>query len=165
MSEGSGTVTPAGTRLPVPVVGVVSGVAAGVVMGILLSVGTELMPLIGALYGYESFWWGWIAHLVNSAVFGLAFALIFSRPLFRPDPPNRWTYLGYGLGYGAFLEIVTGGVLFPLWLRAAAAPELSLPFFPIPGTADRFVPAVVLGVAHLVYGVVLGALVARMSGE
>ena len=145
--------------------GATAGVVAGIAMGALLSVGTELMPLIGALYGMESFWWGWAAHLLNSAIFGTVFALVVSRRLIRPDPPQLGTYLAYGLVYGALLEIVTGGVLFPLWLRAAARPELALPFFPIPGTVGRFVPAIVLGVAHLVYGVTLGGTYAILSEE
>lgn len=162
----SSEVRPIGTarHLPAPAAGVVSGVIAGVGMGLVLSVGTELVPLIGALYGRESFLWGWVAHLLNSAAFGLLFSLVVSRPVVRPDPPRVGTYLAYGLVYGALLEIVTGGVLFPLWLRAGAAPELALPFFPIPGTADQFVPAVLLGVGHLVYGALLGPAYALTSG-
>lgn len=150
--------------MPGPVAGAVSGLVAGVAMGVVLSIGTELMPLIGALYGRESFWWGWLAHLGNSTVFGLVFSLAVSHPVVRPDPPRVGTYLAYGLVYGALLEIVTGRVLFPLWLAAAAAPELSLPFFLVPGTADRFLPAVMLGLGHLVYGGLLGPLYAVASG-
>lgn len=59
---------------------------------------------------------------------------------------------------------MTGGILFPLWLQAAAEPELSFPFFPILGTVERVIPAIVLGIAHLVYGALLGVLYAAMSG-
>lgn len=136
--------------------GVVSSLVAGVGMGVVLSVGTELLPLIGAIYGLESFTWGWVAHLANSVFFGLVFVGIVSRRFVRDSRPSLGTYIGYGLVYGALLEIVTGGILFPLWLRAAAAPELSFPFYPLPGTVTWFVPAIVLGVAHLVYGALLG---------
>ena len=144
--------------------GVVAGIVAGVGMGGVLSIGTGLMPLIGALYGRESFAWGWIAHLANSVFFALLFVAIVSRPVVRDSGPSLGTYLGYGLLYGAMLEVVTGGVLFPLWLRAAGAPELSLPFFPIPGTVERFLPAIVLGIGHLVYGALLGFTYAYLGG-
>ena len=143
---------------------VVSGLVAGVGMGLVLSVGTGLLPLIGALYGRESFAWGWIAHLLNSLFFALVFVVVVSRPFVRDSDPSLGTYVGYGLVYGALLEVVTGGVLFPLWLAAAGAPELTLPFFPIPGTVERFVPAIALGVAHLVYGGLLGLTYAYLGG-
>jgi hypothetical protein len=141
---------------------VASGVVAGVGMGVVLSVGTGLLPLIGALYGQESVAWGWLSHLFNSVVFALLFAAAVSRPIARPNPPRLGTYVAYGLVYGALLEIVTGGVLFPLWLAAAAEPELAVPFFPV--YSDNFVWAIVLGIAHLVYGVLLGAGYAVASG-
>lgn len=144
--------------------GVVAGLVGGVGMGVVLSVGTELMPLIGALYGRESFAWGWVAHLLNSVLFGLVFVAVVSQPVVREYGASTGTYLAYGLVYGALLEVVTGGVLFPLWLRASGAPELSLPFFPIPGPVGQFVPAVALGLAHLVYGALLGLAYAYLIG-
>lgn len=164
MATGSGS-GDAGTAREVIRDGAVSGLVAGVGMGVLLSVGTGLLPLIGALYGRESFAWGWVAHLGNSVFFGLVFVAIVSRPFVRASHPPLGTYLGYGIVYGAMLEVVTGGILFPLWLRAAEAPELSFPFFPIPGAVEQFSPAIVLGLAHLVYGALLGLTYAYLSGS
>lgn len=146
-------------------IGVLAGLLAGVGMGVVLSVGTDLLPLIGALYGQESFLWGWVAHLANSAFFGLVFATIVSRSVVRESASSIGSYVAYGLAYGALLEIVTGGILFPLWLASAGAPELALPFFPIPGTVERFVPAIVLGIGHLVYGTLLGAAYGWLAGR
>ena len=145
--------------------GAVAGLLAGVGMGVVLSVGTGLMPLIGALYGLESFAWGWVAHLINSVVFALVFATIVSRSVVRESARSIGSYVGYGLLYGAMLEIVTGGILFPLWLAAAGDPALAVPFFPIPGTVERFVPAIVLGLGHLVYGAILGAAYGWLAGR
>ncbi|QLG62409.1 hypothetical protein [Halorarum salinum] len=134
----------------------VAGLLAGLSMGVVLSVGTELMPLIGALYGMESVLGGWIAHLANSVVFALLFAAVLSRDIVRHESFTLSTYLGIGIGYGAVLGVVTAGVLFPLWLDAGTGVGLPFPFLPFPGTGDWFVSSLVLGLAHLVYGAVLG---------
>lgn len=142
----------------------VAGVLAGTAMGLILSVGTELMPLVGALYGVPGFVGGWIAHLLNSVVFAFGFAALLSRPLLRGTGFTLSTYVGLGIGYGAFLGIVTGGVLFPLWLNAGTAAGLPFPFLPIPGSeTGLFVSSLVLGLSQLVYGAILGAVYAVTS--
>ncbi|MFC4553168.1 MULTISPECIES: hypothetical protein [Halorussus] len=144
------------------VAAVVAGLAAGAAMGAVLSVGTNLLPLVGALYGMESYLGGWVAHLANSVVFALLFAAILSRPVVRRESFALSTYVGIGVGYGAFLGIVTGGVLFPLWLNAGIDAGLPLPFVPATGV-DAFGATLVMGFAHLVYGAVLGPVYALAS--
>jgi hypothetical protein len=143
--------------------GAVAGVAAGVAMGVLLSVGTPLMVLIGALYGIDSFFGGWLAHLVNSVFFALLFAFAMSRAIVRRETLLLSTYAAIGIMYGAFLAIITGGILFPLWVNAGIQIGLPLPFLPYPGDGEFFVEALVLGLAHLVYGGILGPVYALAS--
>jgi hypothetical protein len=141
---------------------VLAGLAAGGAMGVLLSLGTGLMPSIGALYGLPSVLGGWIAHLANSLVFAFVFTLVATRPFVRREPLMLSTYAGLGVGYGAVLGLVTGGVLFPLWVNAAAGAGLPFPFVPVPGLGLSASVAV-FALAHLVYGAVLGTVYALAS--
>lgn len=145
----------------------VAGLAAGVAMGVILSLGTGLMPLIGALYGMDTFLGGWIAHLANSVVFAFLFAAALSRAIVRRENFPVSTYAAIGVVYGAFLGLVTGGLLFPLWLNAGSDAGLPFPFLPFLG--ESFVVfTLLLSVAHLVYGAVLGttyAVVCRSAGR
>ena len=145
------------------VAAVVGGLAAGTGMGVVLSVGTQLMPLIGALYGAGTFLGGWVAHLANSVFFALVFSFALSRAVVRRETFPLATYVGIGLGYGAFLGLVTGGVLFPLWLNAGVQADVPVPFLPLPDDGTFFVTTLVLGVAHLVYGAILGFVYAVLS--
>ncbi|WP_336022180.1 hypothetical protein [Halobellus salinisoli] len=144
------------------VAAVVAGLVAGTGMGLILSVGTRLLPLIGALYGMGSFVGGWVAHLANSVVFALVFAAVLSRPIVRRESMSLSTYVGLGVGYSAFLGLVTGGVIFPLWVNAGIDAGLPLPFVPIPGLGG-FGSALAFGFAHIVYGVILGPVYALVS--
>lgn len=94
--------------------------------------GTQGSPLIGAL-----------VHLALSAVYGLLFGA-FYRLLGRGRWGGRVAGAMIGLAYGMLLLLVAQG----LTLAGAA-------------TALREIPAVHLALAHLVYGVVLGWLVAQ----
>lgn len=145
------------------IAGISSGVLGGVGMGAMLAVGTNLLPLVGALYGLPGVVGGWLAHLFNSAVFGLLFAVLVSRPLVRQGT-GRADYVVLGVAYGAGLGLVTGGVLLPLWLDVGGVSSLAVPFLPIPGFVGEFTAALVLAVSHLVYGVLLGAAYAETSG-
>lgn len=141
---------------------VVAGLLAGGAMGVVLSLWTGLLPLVGALYGLDFFLGGWVAHLANSVVFALVFAAVLSRRIVRHESFTLATFVGFGIGYGAFLGLVTGGVLFPLWVNAGLGAGLPLPFVPVPGLGE-FVASLVLGVAHLAYGAVLGPVYALVS--
>lgn len=146
------------TGLPL-VVGAGAGIVAGVGMGLVLQFGAGAMPLIGALYGQESVAVGWIAHLFNAAVLGVLFVELVTRtPLRRATEPD--TVFGLGVGYGAVIGLISGGLLFPLALGITGVSELTTPFLPLPGLGSELVFAASLAVGHLVYGAVLGALVA-----
>lgn len=140
----------------------VAGLLAGTGMGVVLSVGTDLMPAIGAVYRMPTFLGGWLAHLANSVLFAIVFAAILSRSVFRRESFTLATYVALGIGYGAFLGLFTGGVLFPLWLNAAEASNLPFPFDPVPGVGLS-VSIVFFALSHLVYGAVLGPTYALLS--
>ncbi len=144
--------------------GAVAGLVAGVGMGVLLQAGTDLLPLIGALYGLPTLLGGWLAHLFNSVVFGLLFVAVVTRRLLADYETTAAALVGLGVGYGAALGVLTGGILLPLWLSAAGAADLPVPLFPVPGVATDFVTPLVLGVAHLVYGALLGGVYAFLHG-
>ncbi len=86
---------------------------------------------------------GALIHLAVSAVYGLAFGVIY-RLVGRGRLAGRAAGALIGLAYGLALLLIAQGLL--------AAPS---------GTALREIPAVHFGVAHLLYGAVLGWLVGR----
>jgi hypothetical protein len=143
---------------------VVAGLVAGVGMGLVIQFGAGTMELIGALYGTPSDLAGWVAHLFNSVAFALIFVAVVSQPLLSDYTGTAGELVGLGVGYGAALGVVTGGFLLPVGLRAVGATELPVPLLPIPGLAGEFVFPVVFGVAHLVYGALLGAVYAAIAG-
>lgn len=144
--------------------GAVAGLVAGVGMGLVLHFGAGTMALVGALYGRPTVLAGWVAHLVNSVVLALVFVAVVSQPLLRDYTSSPAEVVGLAAGYGAALGVLTGGLLLPLWLDAAGATELPVPLLPIPGLVGEFTFPVVLAVAHLVYGALLGAVYAAVAG-
>jgi len=136
-------------RRPAWETGIVGGLLGGLVMGIVFSVLATpvLESAIPALYGLEGGTIGWAVHMSHSAVFGVVFAAVVSRPRVGPYADSAAALLGLGLGYGAALWVVAAGVVMPVWLDAvgfAGAPPL-----------PNFDPTSLL--AHLVFGAVLGA--------
>lgn len=135
--------------------GVAAGLVAGVGMGVVLHLGADVMSFIGALYGHESVLWGWLAHLLNSVVFAVAFVAVISRVLPATYKGTVLEFVMLGLGFGAAVGVVTGGVLLPLWMGAVGASSLPAPLVPVAGL-DELAAGVFFGVAHLVYGALLG---------
>ena len=142
---------------------VVAGLVAGVGMGLVIQFGAGTMELIGALYGSPSDLAGWVAHLFNSVVFALIFVGVVSRPLLSDYTQTAGELVGLGVGYGAALGIVSGGFLLPVGLNAVGATELPIPLLPLPGAESEFLFPVVLGIAHLVYGSLLGGVYAVIT--
>ena len=133
-------------------------------MGLVVHFGAGTMALIGALYGRPTVLAGWVAHLFNSVVFALIFVAVVSRPLLSEYTSSAAELVGVGLGYGAALGVLTGGVLLPAGLNAVGATDPPVPLLPIPGLVGEFTFPVVLGVAHLAYGALLGAVYAAVTG-
>ena len=136
--------------------GAASGLVAGAAMGLVLHVGLGLMPTIGALIGVETVLAGWLVHLFNSTVFGGLFVAVFDRPLFADLYEDVGGCLSLGVVHSALLGVITGGLLLPAAIAIEGATSLPVPTLPVPGLTASFEFGVVIAVAHLVYGVVLG---------
>lgn len=119
--------------------GVAGGLAGGVVFGLMMQA-WDMIPMVAALVGSDSTAVGWVVHLLISAFFGLVFAVVVGQ--------LRTGMVGatvLGVGYGAVLWVVG-----PLLLMPA---RLGMPLFVVDDMALRSL------VGHLVFGLVLGAIV------
>jgi uncharacterized membrane protein YagU involved in acid resistance len=124
---------------------VVASLIAGTAMGLPMQFVMEIMPTVGALYGYESVAAGWVAHLFHSAVFGVIFAGVVSFERLKEHAGRFPRSVGVGAGYGVALWVFGGVVAMPLWLDAAGLPNNGVP---------NFAPVSLVG--HVVYGALLG---------
>ena len=129
----------------------VGGIGAGLVMGVAMNTVTDVVTVIGALYGTPAPVVGWVTHLFHSVVFAVAFAALLRGSGVLHSWRHRRRSLALGVGFGTVLWLVAAGVVMPLWLRAAglnaALPNLSL---------------VGLG-GHVLWGVVVGAWVGALG--
>jgi hypothetical protein len=136
----------------VAVDGLLAGLLAGVVMGVFLVLAdwlagispadtlsrfdpaAEGSPLVGGLL-----------HLALSGLYGVAFALLFRVLLKRWPAVGRWAWL-VGVGYGLVL-----------WLGAQTVL--------VTGISEELgnVPALLFALAHVLYGAVLGLMLARLE--
>lgn len=137
--------------------GVAGGVVGGLGMGVILHAGANLMPFIGALYGWPTVVGGWVAHMVNSVLIGLVFVVLVSPPLFRDEMATVPGAIAAGVLYAAAVGLVTTGIMLPVAVNLRGAETLPQSLFPLPGVAGGVLAVVSVGVAHLVYGVLLGA--------
>jgi len=127
--------------------GAIAGLAGGVLMGVMLTV--RMTPVIEmaipAMYGLSGLAAGWIVHLFHSAVVGLGFAAIaMAWPELTESTAKS---AGTGLAYGVVVWLVLAVLVMPVWLSAVGFP--GAPPFPNPNVGSLM--------AHVVYGVVLGA--------
>lgn len=130
--------------------GAISGLVAGIVMGIMLQ--TMMTPVIAkaipALYGMSGIAVGWAAHLFHSVVLGLVFAAIVSSTSLSKYSGSTGASAGLGVVYGIAIWAVAAAFVMPAWLGAVGFPGAP----PLP----NFNPMSL--VAHVVYGLVLGAM-------
>jgi len=137
--------------------GVVGGLVAGVGMGVVFHA-VNLMPFVGALYGWPSVVGGWAVHLINSAAAGLAFAVLVSRPVVRQQTATVAESVAAGVVYAAAIGLVSTGVLLPLSMDYLGVQSFPEPLVPLPGALESAAVIVAVGVAHLLYGLLLGAI-------
>ncbi|RLM72783.1 hypothetical protein [Halorubrum sp. Atlit-26R] len=140
-----------------------SGLVAGAAMGAVLHFGLGLMPTIGALIGVETVLAGLLVHLFNSTLFGGLFVAVFDRPFFADLSEDVGGCLSLGVVHSALLGVITGGLLLPAAIAIEGATSLPVPTLPVPGLNASFEFGVVIAVAHLVYGVVLGRVFAAFT--
>jgi len=110
--------------------GIIGGLFAGFIFGLMMWKMGKL-PMIAKLWGGSTVGFGWLVHLVNSAVIGLLY--VWLVPLLGITL-GIWS----GLIYGFVWWILGPWLIMPIWLKTERK-------MPIKG---------LLG--HLIYGLVLG---------
>lgn len=125
--------------------GAVAGALAGIAMGALFSVAAPgvLEVAIPSMYGLSGGLAGWVVHVSHAAVLGVAFVALAAAIGIE----GRTRLTGAGAAYGVVLWIALAALVMPVWLAAVGSPATP----PLPN-----LDAISL-VAHVVYGVVLGA--------
>ncbi|WP_227015760.1 hypothetical protein [Haloarcula sp. JP-L23] len=137
--------------------GAAGGLVGGVGMGIVFHAGANLMPFVGALYGWPTVVGGWAVHLLNSVLAGVVFSLLVSHPLVDEQTTELAEYVAAGVVYAAAIGLLSTGVLLPVSMQALGVQSFPEPLVPLPGLLGTFLVVVSVGVAHVVYGVLLGA--------
>ena len=160
MSQETQTSNATGTKLETGtgswISGMVGGLVGGAVMGAMISImmAPVIEGAIPALYGLQGGVAGWVVHMSHSAVLGVVFAAIMGTGLGRFSDSVGAT-VAIGAVYGVVLWAVLAALVMPIWLAAvnfAGAPPF--PNFALPGSLP----------AHVVYGVVLGAVYPYAKG-
>jgi len=123
--------------------GVLGGLAGGLVFGLMMQA-LDMIGMIAMLVGSESVAGAWILHLAISAVFGAFYGAVVA-----PRVTGWGPGLGAGVVYGALLWVVG-----PLLLMPA---KLGMPLFVVDTMALQSL------VGHLVFGVVLAAVVVALG--
>ncbi len=138
--------------------GILAGLLAGLVFGIMMQVMTAptpeggrmpMMAMVAQVVRSDSLAVGWIYHMFNSAVIGGIFGLLLG---------GRSTGIGAGLAwgalYGVFWWVLGALILMPILLGMAAfAPLTMAPMRPV---------AIGSLVGHLLFGLILGGVFARL---
>lgn len=147
----------------------VGGIVAGMAMGLVIQFGTDLMPIFGRLLGERSAIRGWIVHLTVSGSFGVLFGMFESLPFFRELANSVTAYVLLGIIHASVLATILIGVVLPI-----VSNVLGVVLLPIPGTgvgdgtgdsSIGLIHAIIFAVAHLIYGVGLGATYAVLRGR
>lgn len=123
--------------------GVLGGLAGGLVFGGMMQA-LDMMSMVAMLVGSESVAVAWVVHLAISAVFGAVYGAVVA-----PRVSGWGPGLVAGLAYGALLWVVG-----PLLLMPA---KLGMPLFTVNTMAVQSL------VGHLVFGLVLAAVVVALS--
>lgn len=105
----------------------------------------------GELAEYIKTYVGWVYHLINNAIIGGLFALVFGGLIRRLRAG-----VGWGLAYGLIWWVLGGLTLMPLLLGMPAFAPLMMPEM----------RPVALGslIGHLMYGLILGAMYVWLGG-
>ncbi|AEH36716.1 hypothetical protein [Halopiger xanaduensis] len=152
------------TGIEIVIGGLLAGLVGGVGMGLVLLLGPDVFEVLGALLGSSTIAAGWIVHLAVSMGFGIAFAVVVSRPAVRQFVGSFDEYAGAAVAFGTALGLLVGGLILPAAVAQAGVATLPLPFLPLPGLAAELLGAAVFAVGHLVYGLLVGATFGTING-
>jgi hypothetical protein len=140
--------------------GAMAGVIAGVPFGIAMQIMTApapdggrmpMMAMVAQVVRSDNMTVGWLYHLFNSAVIGALFAWWFGGRV-----RSGGSGLGWGAVHGLIWWVLGGLVLMPVLLGMPAFAPLAMPMM----------RPVAMGslMGHLMYGFILGAAFAWLSG-
>ena len=124
-----------------------TGIFAGVVMGGFLVATTDLIPIIGALYGIMDPGIGWTTHLFHSVVFTMIYAAVYSHPRVRKFSTNIRRGATLGVAWGIVLWLFAAGLVMPLWLSLVGVASM-LPNLPLIGFVSHVVWGAAVGLAY-----------------
>lgn len=123
-------------------IGAMGGVIAGMVFGMMMNM-LGMIGTIAMLVGSKSNAVGWAVHLAISMLFGIAFSVFLEKRL-----KTLSAGLIYGMAYGIFLWVIGALILMPA--------KLNMPLLHFDTMAWQSL------MGHVVFGMVLGALVVQI---
>jgi len=124
--------------------GIVGGLAGGLMFGIMMTA-MDMMGMVAGLANSSSIAVGWVIHLVISAGFGIAFAVVLGALATRTGRAA-----GLGAVYGMIAWVAGALVAMPLMLGMPALQIGQTQFLSLIG--------------HVIYGVVAGVVYQRLAG-
>jgi hypothetical protein len=145
--------------------GLAAGVVGGLGMGLVLHFGANVMTFVGALYGWPTVTGGWVLHLLNSVVIALLFTAVVSRPAVAERIDALWTDVVGGVVYASAVGLVTAGVMLPVAMNLRGVRTVPDPVVPLSGPLGTALVVLSVAVAHLVYGVLLGATYGAVNAD
>ena len=108
-----------------------------------------MLTMIGEMVGSPNAIVGFVVHMINSAIIGAAFAIVFGKLV-----TGVGNGVGYGLGYGVIWWLLGPLTLMPLFMGMG---------FGVNWSADAAISMIPSLVGHLIYGAILGGLYAKLS--
>ncbi len=127
--------------------GVYGGLAGGAVFGAMMAM-MGMLPMIGSMVGSPTVLAGTVVHLVNSAIIGAGFALLFGTVV-RGIGTGGVTGVAYGVGWWVLGPLT----LMPLFMGMGLGVNWNA------AAATSMLPSLM---GHMVFGVVLGAAYAAL---
>jgi hypothetical protein len=122
--------------------GALSGVLGGVVFGMMMGM-MGMLPMIGQMVGVPTAAAGFLIHIVNSALIGAGFGVVFGR-----TANGIASGLSTGLLYGGAWWLLGPLTLMPLFMGMGLGVNWNI------GAAQAMLPSLM---GHLLYGAILGA--------
>lgn len=126
--------------------GLLGGVVFGAMMGMM-----GMLPMIGKMVGQPSAAAGFIVHLVNSAIIGAGFAVVFGR-----SASGFGSGLTAGLLYGGVWWLLGPLTLMPLFMGMGLGVNWNA------AAATAMLPSLM---GHLLYGAILGVSYYRLRRQ
>ncbi len=121
--------------------GIAGGLAGGVVFGMMMGM-MGMLPMIGKMVGQPSAVAGFFVHMINSAIIGAGFAIVFGRLATRVKAG-----LGFGSLYGVIWWMLGPLTLMPLFMGMGFGVNWNM------AAAVNMMPSLM---GHLIYGIILG---------